>query len=137
MLASFKSDVEFESSIDQYTQHCLDNTGGGTGGIPCFVAYNLWDRELNTYYNNLMKVLGEKEKKLLKDSQLAWIKEREKTIEFNSSLLDLEEEYATTGTMGSLLRAGDADRMMTPIVKQRVLVLKEWLLFITHEKSNK
>ena len=50
-LESFKSVEQFEANYKKYVQHCLDNTGGGTGGIPCFVGYDLWDRELNTYYN--------------------------------------------------------------------------------------
>ena len=99
-------------SYGKYVQDCLDDTGGGTGGIPCFVGYDMWDREMNIYYNRLNGDLGEKEKNLLKESQLAWIKEREKTIDFNSSLLDLkygEEE----GTMYALMRAGAADSSHT------------------------
>ena len=124
-LESFKSVEQFEANYKKYVQHCLDNTGGGTGGIPCFVGYDLWDRELNIYYNKLMNVLGEKEKKLLKESQLAWIKEKEKTIEFNSALLD--KKYTEIGTMYALMRAGDAEEIITPIVKNRALLLKKWL----------
>lgn len=124
-LESFKSVEQFEASYNIYVQHCLDNTGGGTGGISCFVGYDLWDRELNIYYKQLMNILGEKEKKLLKESQLLWIKEKEKTIDFNSALLD--KKYTETGTMYLLMRAGDADKTITPIVKNRALILKEWV----------
>jgi uncharacterized protein YecT (DUF1311 family) len=135
-LESFKSVDEFESNYNKYIQDCLDNTGGGTGGKPCLIInYEMWDRELNIYYNRLMKVLGEKEKDLLKESQLAWIKERDKSIAFNSSLLDDKYENET-GTMYSLLRSDDADSMMTPIVKQRALLLKKWLEFIEDQKHN-
>ncbi len=82
-----------------------------------------------------MKVLGEKEKKLLKESQIAWIKEREKTINFNSAILD--KKYPTTGTMYMLMRADDADEMITPIVKQRALLLKNWFEFIGNDKSKR
>jgi uncharacterized protein YecT (DUF1311 family) len=134
-LESFKSIDEFESSYAKYEQDCLDNTGGGTGGIPCLIGYALWDREVNIYYNRLMKVLGEKERELLKESQLEWIKERDKSIALNSRLLD--DKYANeTGTLYSLLRANDADSMMTPIVKQRALLLKKWLEFIENKKNN-
>lgn len=82
-----------------------------------------------------MKVLGEKERELLKESQLEWIKERDKSIALNSRLLD--DKYANeTGTLYSLLRANDADSMMTPIVKQRALLLKKWLEFIENKKNN-
>ena len=77
-----------------------------------------------------MKILGEQEKNLLKESQLAWIKERDKTIDFNSLLLD--KKYTTTGTMYVLMRARDADAVITLIVKQRALLLKKWLEFIRH-----
>ncbi|MCX5884134.1 MAG: DUF1311 domain-containing protein [Deltaproteobacteria bacterium] len=127
-LESFKFINEFESSYKKYTQYCLDNTGGGSGGVPCFIGYEMWDRELNIYYNKLMKILGAKEKNLLKESQLAWIKERDKSIGFNSRLLD--NKYTEPGTMYLLMRAGDADEMMTPVVKQRALVLKKWFEFV-------
>lgn len=127
-LDPFKSVEEFEASYKNYVQQCLDNTGGGSGGILCFVGYDLWDRELNIYYNRLMKVLGEKERKLLKESQLAWIKERDKSIDFNSRLLD--NKYKKPGTMYLLMRAGDADEMMSPVVKQRALILKKWFEFV-------
>lgn len=123
-LESFKSVEQFESNYKNYIQHCLDNTGGGTGGIPCFVGYELWDRELNIYYNKLMSILGEKGRNLLKESQRAWIKEKEKTIEFNSVLLD--KKYTGMGTMYELMRASDVEETITPIVKNRALLLKKW-----------
>jgi uncharacterized protein YecT (DUF1311 family) len=127
-LESFKSIDAFESSYKKYTQHCLDNTGGGSGAVPCFIGYEMWDRELNIYYNKLMKILGENEKNLLKESQLAWIKERDKSIDFNSRLLD--NKYTEPGTMYIAMRAGDVNRIMTPIVKQRALILKNWFEFV-------
>ncbi len=135
-LESFKSVNEFEAYYNEYIQDCLDNTGGGTGGIPCFIGYDMWDRELNIYYNRLVKILGEKEKELLKEAQLAWIKERDNSIAFNSRLLDNKYEKES-GTMYALIRAGDADDMITPIVKQRALLLKKWLEFIEERNQNK
>jgi uncharacterized protein YecT (DUF1311 family) len=127
-LEFFKSVEAFESSYKKYTQHCLDNTYGGSGGIPCFIGYEMWDRELNIYYVKLIKILGVEEKHLLKESQSAWIKEREKSTDFNSRLLDIK--HAEPGTMNLLMRAEAAESMMTPIVKQRTLVLKSWLEFV-------
>lgn len=132
-LESFQSVEQFEAYYKEYVQHCLDNTGGGTGGISCFVSYDLWDRELNLYYNKLMSLLEEKERKLLKESQLAWIKEKEKTVEFNSALLD--KKYTEPGTMYLLMRAGDADRTITPIVKNRALLLKKWLEDLKYQQQ--
>jgi uncharacterized protein YecT (DUF1311 family) len=124
-LETFKSVDEFESSYEEYVHHCLDNTFGGTGGIPCLIGYQMWDRELNIYYKRLMNMLGEKEKALLVESQVAWIKERDKSIAFNSRLLDRQYEKED-GTMYVLMRACDADDLMTPVVKQRALLLKKW-----------
>jgi uncharacterized protein YecT (DUF1311 family) len=132
-LSSFKSVSKFEANFQRYTQDCIDSTGGGTGGIPCFVGYELWDRELNIYYAKLMKILGEKEKGLLKESQLTWIKERDTSIDFNSRLLDKKYKNET-GTMYALMRARDADEMITPIVKQRALLLKKWYEYIQQKK---
>lgn len=123
-LESYKSVEQFEANYKKYVQHCLDNTGGGTGGIPCFIGYELWDRELNIYYNNLMSILGEKEKKILKESQRVWIKEKQKTIEFNSVLLD--KKYTEMGTMYVLMRVGNVEETITPIVKNRALLMKKW-----------
>jgi uncharacterized protein YecT (DUF1311 family) len=127
-LESYKSIDEFESSYKEYTQSCLDDTGGGSGAVPCFIGYEMWDRELNIYYNKLIKILGAKEQNLLKESQLAWIRERDKSIIFNSQLLD--NKYTEPGTMYLSMRAGDVDRIMTPVVKQRALILKNWYEFV-------
>ncbi len=127
-LESYKSIDEFESSYKKYTQHCLNNTYGGSAAASCFIGYEMWDRELNIYYAKLMKILGVKERNLLKESQLAWIKEREKSIDFNSRLLN--NKYKEPGTMYIAMRAGDVDEMITPIVKQRALILKRWFEFI-------
>lgn len=133
-LESFKSVEEFELYYNKYIQDCLDHTGGGTGGIPCFKSYEIWDRELNIYYEKLINILGKKEKQMLKASQLAWIKERDKSIEFNSKLLDIEYKNEM-GTMYALMRAGDADRLITPIVKQRALQLKNWFEFVENQSK--
>lgn len=124
VLSSFKSIEEFEANYGKYVQDCLDNTYGGTGGIPCFIGYEMWDRELNIYYKKLHSQLDKNGKQLLKKSQKAWLKERDLNIEFNSLLLD--KKYTEPGTMYLLMRAGDADSMITPIVKQRALMLKKW-----------
>ena len=123
-LEYFKSIDEFEESYLKYVQSCLDNTGGGNGAVPCFIGYEIWDRELNIYYDKLMKLLGDKEQNLLKESQLAWSKERDKSSVFNSQLLD--NKYTEPGTMYVAMRAGDVDRIMTSVVKQRALILKNW-----------
>ena len=56
-LSEFKTTNEFEKYYNSYTQECLDNGFGGTGSIPCFVGYELWDKELNIYYKKLSSKL--------------------------------------------------------------------------------
>ena len=113
----------FEAAYVMYEQDCLDNTGGGTGGIPCeTLGYDLWDRELNVYYERLLKTLDGSQKKLLKDSQRQWIELRDSTIKLNSTLLD--RRYDRSGTMYQLMRSGDAARIILPIVKQRALMFQ-------------
>ena len=122
-LEHFKSVEAFEASFAEYEQDCLDNTGGGTGGIPCEeLKYELWDREMNLYYGRLLAKLGPKEKTLLKESQRQWVVVRDNAIALNSALLD--RRYDTQGTMYQLMRSGDAARILTPMVKQRALMLK-------------
>lgn len=123
VLSSFKSIKEFEDNYGVYIQHCLDNTFGGTGGIPCYIGYNMWDRELNIYYKKLYSSLSKKAKSILKKSQKFWLKKRDLSIESNSRLLD--KKYTEPGTIYLLIRAGDADSAITPIIKQRALFLKK------------
>ncbi|HEV2721898.1 MAG TPA: lysozyme inhibitor LprI family protein, partial [Thermoanaerobaculia bacterium] len=88
-LEHFKSVETFEASFAEYEQDCLDNTGGGTGGIPCEeLKHELWDREMNIYYGRLLAKLGPKEKTLLKESQRQWVVVRDNAIALNSALLD-------------------------------------------------
>ena len=124
-LDDFNSVQEFEKYYHSYTQECLDNGFGGTGSIPCFVAYKLWDKELNSYYNQLLSKLSTNEKELLVSSQKAWLKSRDFTIEFNSKLLD--KIYDQEGTMYLLMREEDADSTMSHVIKERVLTLRRWV----------
>jgi uncharacterized protein YecT (DUF1311 family) len=123
-LDSFKSVEEFETYYERYVQDCLDNTYAGTMGIPCYVGYDLWDRELNKYYKKLHFKLNPKEKQILEESQRTWIKDRDLSIKLNSMMLD--KEFVNEGTLYSLIRAGAADGAITPIIKQRALLLRSW-----------
>lgn len=65
MLDKFASVEAFENYIEIYTQNCLDNSYGGSLSLRCFVSYELWDRELNKYYQLLRNKFSAKQKKLL------------------------------------------------------------------------
>lgn len=122
-LEHYENVEAFEAAYAKYEDDCVNNTGGGTGGIACeTLRYDLWDRELNIYYERLLKKLDDKQRKLLKDSQRQWIDVRDNAIKLNETLLS--RRYDTFGTMYQLMRAGDASRIITPIVKERALLLK-------------
>jgi uncharacterized protein YecT (DUF1311 family) len=123
-LTDYASVLEFEADLQVHIQECLDKSFGGSGAISCFISREVWDRELNFYYQQLKSQLNKKEQDLLYKSQISWIKERDKTVDFNSALLD--KNYPEMGTMYQAMRAGEADRTITPIIKSRVLYLKYW-----------
>ncbi len=125
-LSEFSSVDEFEKYINTYVQDCLDNSYGGSLSVRCFINYEIWDRELNNYYRLLYRHLNDAGKKSLKGSQISWLKTRDKTIEFNSLLLD-ERYKDKVGTMYIAMRAGDADQAVSPIIKHRALLIKSWL----------
>ena len=128
-LSAFKTTEEFEENIEKYTRYCLDNTFGGTGGIPCYIESKIWDRELNTYYKELYSKLSEPQKIALKSSQRTWLEERDKSNNFTLKIVSMK--YAgKQGTMYQLMSAGDASDLFTPIMKQRVLLLKNWLEYL-------
>lgn len=131
-ISQLGSSKAFEKQIDDYVQDCLDHGYGGTRGIPCFVAYKLWDRELNHYYKLLYRQLPQKKKQLLQDSQKAWLLERDKTMVFNEELAGRlfkkdNNEYRDHGTMHLLIHAGHIDQLNTPLVKQRTLLFLNML----------
>ncbi|WP_163832065.1 lysozyme inhibitor LprI family protein [Spartinivicinus ruber] len=126
-LSDFSSVEKFESELAKYVEDCLANTGGGTGGLRCYIGSNVWDRELNIYYQKLNSKLSQQEKTLLKKSQLTWLKNRDDTIEFVTEFL--VNRYPRQGTMFRLMQAGDLDAVMTPFIKQRALFLKRWFEF--------
>ncbi len=122
-LSHYKDVEAFEKHNQEYIRTCLEYTGGGSGSIPCLINYELWDRELNIYYKELSGKLDEAGKNALKQSQIAWLKERDLSFRFNAFLLNRAYKDKK-GTMYSLMRAGDADKLMVPLVRQRALYLK-------------
>ena len=131
-LESFETVQEFEDNFGRYTQECLDNTYGGTGGVPCLIAYDMWERELHIYYKKLRRALNREQKKKLVESQRAWITERDSSAALTSALLD--DRYQHMGTMYVLMRAGEWSELNAPIVKNRALLLREWNKSLSLEK---
>ena len=132
-LEDFNTIEEFENYVNDYVQGCLDTGGGGTAAIQCLVAVKLWDRELNIIYKKLYKSLDEIGMRKLKKSQKAWLLNRDLSVEFTADLL--YKEYPIAGTMYYLLSAAAADRLIAPIVKNRVMTLRKWFESV-NERTN-
>ena len=125
-LRAFDSLEAFEEHLQNKKQDCLDSSGGGSRAVSCFSAYfSAWDDELNYYYNLLRLELEEEEKEKLRQAQLSWIENRDAAREFNSGLLD--RFYADQqGTMFIAIRSGHASLLMSPLTKNRALLIKQW-----------
>lgn len=119
-LEDFGNIDKFEAYYKKYVQDCLDNTMGGSGGIPCYLGDDLWDRELNIYYQRLREMLSPEDQIVLRDAQRAWITERDLTLRLTSAITN--DIYPSDGTMWQLLSAGDSNRIAEQMAKDRTLI---------------
>ncbi|RLA06044.1 MAG: hypothetical protein DRQ51_10495 [Gammaproteobacteria bacterium] len=125
-LSKFKNINEFENNFKKYVDDCIDKKMS----VRCFISYEMWDRELNIYYKKLRAKLDKNGKKLLKTSQKSWLKYRDESFKFNSSLLDAR--YNDGGADDRLRRAEESDSMASFIVKSQTLLLKKYFTDITN-----
>jgi uncharacterized protein YecT (DUF1311 family) len=106
-------------------QKCMNNSGGGAGSLTCDnIEYNVWKREIAIYHARLEKNLDSKGQQLLTAADSMWNKMVDKTIEFNSALLDKMYEDAS-GTMYIGMRADDARKILIPMYMQHALTLRD------------
>ncbi len=105
--------------IDKQEEDCLANATSTAAMLDCAeAAYVAWDKELNRVYSQLSKLLSPTSKQLLKDSQLEWLKYRDKELK------TIDDIYShVQGSMYLPIRVDDR----TQIVKARVLQLKSYL----------
>lgn len=105
--------------IDQWLSDCLAKDPSTRGMLACFEeGYRRWDAELNRVYKELMKKLTPEEQGTLKESQIAWLKQRDETFKL------LQIIYAKKdGTMYLTMKA--ADRV--DIVQKRTMELSSYL----------
>ncbi|NVK36554.1 MAG: DUF1311 domain-containing protein [Gammaproteobacteria bacterium] len=133
-LRDFDSEELFENHLQKIKTECLGKSMGGSRAVSCFSAYSeAWDKELNYYYNLLKSELTEENQDLLKSAQLSWIKNRDSAIDFNSALLDAKYEDKQ-GTMYVAMRSGDASRAISPIIRNRALLIKQWYVSVVSAK---
>jgi len=105
--------------IDQWLSDCMAKDPSTQGMLSCLEeGYRRWDAELNRVYKELMSRLAPKEQGTLKESQIAWLKQRDETFKL------LQIIYAKKdGTMFLTMKA--ADRV--DIVQKRALELSSYL----------
>lgn len=118
-LDEFANVDDFEKNYNGYIQKCLDESGGGTGGIYCLIESAIWDRELNIQYKKLYSILSDSERGVLREAQKQWIVMRDKNIEMERSLIKERND----GTMYVLIREGDIDKLTAKMVKERTLYI--------------
>ncbi len=118
-LDEFGTVENFEKNYNEYIQKCLDNSGGGTGGIYCLIESAIWDRELNIQYKKLYSMLNDSERGVLREAQKQWIVMRDKNIEMERLLI----KESNDGTMYVLIREGDIDKLTAKMVKDRTLYI--------------
>lgn len=123
----------FQALIDKYVEDCIDSSEINTKTRWCFIGYKLWERELNKYYQLLLENIHKENVGLLTETQAQWAKNLEKTTELNSAILDIRYGKVQ-GTMFDAMRSGEADSAITPLVKQRALLLRSW--YNTIEKGS-
>jgi uncharacterized protein YecT (DUF1311 family) len=118
----FGEEKEKKHPIDVWLEKCMEKENYTTAGmLNCSSqALDKWDKELNRAYKELMKKLSPKEKELLKQSQLQWIKFRDAEFKF------LDNLYLGTGTIIPVMIMGDK----LDIVSERVKILEKYLNYI-------
>jgi uncharacterized protein YecT (DUF1311 family) len=112
---SFAQEVKREHPIDMWLSKCIQQDDSTAGMRECNgKAYEMWDKEMNKNYKELMNVLSPEGKKLLKKAQLSWIKFRDDEFKLNSQIIGSKD-----GTMWLIV--GDSFRV--GFVKRRSMEL--------------
>jgi len=105
--------------IDKFLDRCMEKDYSTHGMLNCLnEVFEKWDVELNKVYNELKDMLDESGKKKLKDSQLEWIKFRDKEFEFIDYLYSQKD-----GTMYLTMRVSDR----VEVVRKRALELQSYI----------
>ena len=119
--------TEEKHPIDIQRENCLDIDSNQTtiGMVDCErITADLWDKQLNEYYNSLMKLLNKEEKQSLKESQLKWLEYRDSEMKFYGSFYNNMD-----GTICKIVAAG----RRCDVIRTRALELKEYLDILTVE----
>ena len=119
-VVSFADEV---NPIDKAEDACISKTSSTADMLRCTnIAEIAWDKEMNKYYNLLMKKLSPEQKNELLKAQKSWLGFRYNSFTFiNNSIREKQ------GTMYLNVASGHRRE----IVKQRALQLKEYYNIIS------
>lgn len=129
---SYKTIQAFEQQITDYEQACLGNYAGSSGGVHCLVAQELWDKELNLYYQKLLTQLDDRKDKQAKakliKSQRTWLTMVNQSKDFHNELLN-QKYNGYDGSMYLYMQAYETYNTTLAMTKARALLLKKWSEF--------
>ncbi len=91
--------------------------------------YEIWDKELNTIYNKLVKELNEEEKELLLQAQLGWVQFHMNENKFFQKIFYERESGPILGTLGQIQML---DSRMERI-KSRTIELMEYYYYLVRD----
>lgn len=113
---------EKQHSIDAWLEKCVASDSSTNGMTKCAIEANtMWDKEMNRIYKELMKKLPEKQKTLLKQSQIQWVKFRDAEFNFISEFYGNFE--------GTIWQNISANKRLN-LIKERTLNLQVYLNYL-------
>lgn len=113
---------EKQHSIDVWLEKCIASNFSTTSMTNCSVeATTMWDKEMNRIYKELIRKLPDKQKTLLKQSQIQWLKLRDAEFNFICEFFGSFE-----GTMWQNILAGEK----LNVVKKRTLTLQGYFNYL-------
>ncbi|MBK7476631.1 MAG: DUF1311 domain-containing protein [Haliscomenobacter sp.] len=104
--------------IDSVYSQCIENNPSTHGMVDCAnTAAQAWDKELNTYYQLLIKALPAAQKEKLRLAQRAWLSFRDLDQSFSAGMYQ-----SFDGTMWRIIEAD----VRTSRIRERALRLKSY-----------
>jgi len=124
----FAEEKEKQHPIDAWEEKCIASDSTTAGMTECTLkAMEMWNREMNRIYKELLKKLPKKQKVLLKQSQIQWIKFRDAEFNFTT------EFYGSfDGTIWRNVWAGEK----LSLIKERTLKLQIYRNYIEKNINN-
>jgi len=124
-LAFGQTEKKHPIDIQRENCHNIDSNQTTVGMTNCeYIAAELWDKQLNEYYDSLLTLSKKDEIEILKESQLKWIEYRDKELKFSGTFYRNLE-----GTMWRIVSVG----RRCDINRTRSIELKEYIDVLTND----